>query len=132
MGLKDGFGLNGGGSGGGGGVPYKSYVAMIYKNPNTATAPVLTQLVNELGATITCLMVSNGSYYIHADAPVFTLGKTLLHVEAASDEGDRITNYIGTPFTTTDLFFINYDATGGSGSIYGLLHGAWVEIRVYP
>ena len=128
MGLKDGFGLNGGGNGGGGGVPYKSYVALLQLDlSNNIVADVVQ---NELGATISYTTVGVGTYKITASSPVFTLNKTTFHPFIYSDETGATITGGDTPITTTEVYFNTTDAGGGTGSSL-IKPGTSVEIRVY-
>jgi len=129
MGLKDGFGLNGGGSGGGGGLPYKSYVATITQDGSAA--PVATVLQNDTGLTFSYGRVNDGQYYIAVSGGTLTLAKTFFMVQAYSAESGCLAIPGYSDPTTTRLYFQSLDPTLTPND--GLFDfPSPLEIRIYP
>jgi len=113
--------------------PYKSYVAEFIFNPSTGVA--VTQIYNDLGATITWGVADGGlaNFRIIASAPVFTNGKVMYYCYTNPDD-TIIKNYSSVFNRDSNTLLYLYISDGEApASIYvgATNRPAKIEIKVY-
>lgn len=105
-------------------LPYKLYNAIL--NQTGTDDPVVTELSNTLGATITWTRAFTGQYTFTSQTGILTINKTMV--------------FLGPPYNDPICLFLNYvnDFTWTFGQEFsdgtlmdGLINQS-VEIRVYP
>jgi hypothetical protein len=105
-------------------------VPLVYASRVTQggfVAPVVTEMQNTTGATITWNYLAVGVYTITASSPVFTLDKTNIFITSSRAFSDFISAKVD---STTQCTVITFDGTGNFSN--GVLNQSSVKIEIYP
>lgn len=93
--------------------------------------PTVTELVNNLGASLTITRDMDGSYLVNSNKPVFTVDRTVVTFPTSSNEVSSTTN-ISFGSSALDLQAIALFTELGGQRTDGLMYNGPLTIEVYP